>query len=308
MQRQKFTKLPTTIDEQIALLKERGMQLEDESFVYHCLSTVSYYRLSAYIKPYEIDKLSHKLNPQIGFSDVWNLYVFDRELRLLFMDALERIEVALRTSLINVMSNRYDAWWYLQKDLFKSAWFLINPKSQLSPADAFKNEIKSLCKDKTPEGSINHFYKKYNEPGFPPSWMVFEYLSFGKCTSLFRYLKYHQDKSEICKIFKFHPNIVESGIEALRYTRNICAHHARLWDKWFVYKPRYLKELANANCAPGTLKEQIALLMLFHMSISPHSSWKNRLFQLFEKHMTASVPIKLMGFDLDWKNDAVWKM
>jgi len=179
---------------------------------------------------------------------------------------------------------------------------------QLYRKDTFKKEIKSLCGDKNSEGSINHFYKKYNDPHFPPSWMVFEYLSFGKCTSLFRYLKYHQDKSEICKIFKFHPNIVESGMESLRYTRNICAHHARLWDKWFVYKPRYLKELAKVNCTPGTLKEQIALLMLFHMAVSPHSFWKDRLFQLFEKHMTANVPLKLMGFNSEWKQDALWKM
>jgi len=96
MTKQKFIKLPTTPHEQIALLKKRGMILLDEEFVHHCLSTVNYYRLSAYIKPFEAEKSSHTINPDINFNDVWNLYVFDRELRLLFLDALERIDQVLK--------------------------------------------------------------------------------------------------------------------------------------------------------------------------------------------------------------------
>lgn len=304
MQKQNFTKLPTTIDEQITLLKQRGMQLSDDAFIRHCLSTVTYYRLSAYIKPFENDTSSHKVKPNIHFNDVWNLYVFDRELRLLFLDVLERIEVALRTSMVNVMSTKYGAWWYFEKELFKSDWFKINPKNEKSPADAFKYEVGSICDKKNSEGSIKHYYKKYGIPAFPPSWMLFEFLSFGKCTSLFRYLQNHQDKAEICKVFKFHPNIVESAMESLRYTRNICAHHSRLWDRWFVYKPRYIKELSTTKCRPGTLKEQIVLLMLFHF---PNSTWKERLYHIFEKHMLPSVPIYLTGIDNDWKNDLLWR-
>jgi abortive infection bacteriophage resistance protein len=308
MTKQHFTKLPTTPNEQISRLKKRGMILSDEEFVHHCLSTVNYYRLSAYIKPFEVDKQSHKVNPATDFNDVWNLYVFDRELRLLFLDALERIEVALRTSMINVMSTRYGAWWYLEKEPFKSSWFDITQGQRHIPADSFKHEVETLCGKTTSDGSIQHYYKKYNSPEFPPSWMLFEHLSFGKCTSLYRYLKHHQDKAEISKVFNFHANIVESAIESLRYSRNICAHHLRLWDRWFVYKPRQIKELTQANCKPGTFKEQMVLLMLFHFAISPHSSWKDRLYFTFEKHMIPSVPVAMMGIDHDWKNDLLWNV
>lgn len=308
MDKQHFKKHSTTLDDQISLLKNRGLVITDEEFSRHCLSTVSYYRLSAYIKPFELNRSSHQLNQNTSFDDVWNLYAFDRELRLLFLDALERIEVALRTSLVNVMSTRYGAWWYFEKEPFKSSWFDVKPKRNHSPADEFKYEIESLCGRNAPEGSIKHYYSKYNSPDFPPSWMLFEHLSFGKCTSIFRYLKHHKDKSEISKVFKIHHNIVESSIEPLRYTRNICAHHLRLWDRWFVYKPRQLIELAKAECQPGTLKEQIVLLMLFHFAISPNSSWKDRLYSLFEKHMTQSVPSSLMGISGHWRDDLLWKV
>jgi len=208
--------------------------------------------------------------------------------------------------MINTLSTRYGAWWYVEKEPFKSTWFEIPLKKKVSPADAFRNEVESLCGNVGSEGSIQHYYKKYNAPALPPSWMLFEHLSFGKCTSLFRYLKHHQDRAEISKVFHFHANIVESAIESLRYTRNICAHHLRLWDRWFVYKPRQIKELAQANCKPGTFKEQMVLLMLFHFAISPHSLWKDRLYQTFEKHIIPSVPIIAMGIDNDWKNDSLW--
>lgn len=306
MDRHHFKKLPTTIQDQITLLKTRGLLFPNEEFAHHCLSTVSYYRLSAYIKPFELDKTSHQLNPTVSFEDVWNLYVFDRELRLLFLDALERIEVALRTSLVNVMSSRYGAWWYFEKEPFKSSWFEIKPDRKRSPAEDFKYEVEALCSRNTSEGSIKHYYTKYKSPNFPPSWMLFEHLSFGKCTSIFRNLKHAKDKAEISKVFKIHAKIVESSIEPLRYTRNICAHHLRLWDRWFVYKPRQIEELANAGCQPGTLKEQMVLLMFFHYAISPHSGWKTRLYNLFEKHMIPGFPITLMGIDNDWKNDLLW--
>lgn len=306
MTKQNFTKLPSTTDEQLKLLTKRGLIVSDEKFVTHCLSTVNYYRLSAYIKPFETDGLSHRIKPGTDFNDVWNLYTFDRELRLLFLDALERIEVALRTSMINAMSARYGAWWYFEESPFKSSWFKISAKKKISPADAFRYEVESLCRKVSSEGGIQHYYKKYDSPDFPPSWILFEHLSFGKCTSLYRYLKHHQDKAEISKVFNFHPNIVESSIESLRYTRNICAHHLRLWDRWFVYKPRQMKELLRADCKPGTLKEQMVLLMLFHFSISPCSAWKERLYQIFDKHMLPSVPIILMGIDDNWKKDLLW--
>jgi len=308
MNKQNFSKSPTTPDEQISLLKKRGLVLSDEEFTRHCLSTVNYYRLSAYLKPFEKDKASHTLNSSTTFDDIWNVYAFDRELRLLFLDALERIEVALRTSMVNVMSTRYGAWWYFEQEPFKSAWFEIPLGKKYSPADEFKHEIGSLCNRRASDGSIKHYYSKYDSPGFPPSWMLFEHLSFGKCTSIFRYLKHRQDKVEISKVFKIHTNIVESSIEPLRYTRNICAHHLRLWDRWFVYKPRQIDELISSNCQPGTLKEQIVLLMLFHFAISPNSSWKDKLYCLFEKHMTPSMPIGLMGINHDWRNDLLWKV
>lgn len=306
MNKTHYTNPPLSLDEQLDLLEKRGLQIHDRQKCLHGLSMVGFYRLSAYIKPFEIDNQTHHIIPNISFDDVWSLYAFDRELRLLFLDAIERIEVAFRTSLVNVMAERYGAWWYLDADLFKSSWSQINPRTNKSPNEEFLREVDSLCKQKTAESGIKEYFKKYQSPESPPCWMVFEYLSFGKCTSLFRFLKNRQDKIKISNLFRLHASVVESSIETFRYTRNLCAHHSRLWDRWFVVKPRQFEELQNFTCRPGTLKEQIVLIDLFHSIVSPDSSWKKRLYVLFEQHVTPNVPIELAGFNQNWKKDEIW--
>jgi abortive infection bacteriophage resistance protein len=100
-----FNKLPTTIDDQITLLIERGMQ-GDQSLMRRWLETVGYYRLSAYWLPFEVPPTdgqtrSKQFANDLQFDTIVDIYVFDRKLRLLIMEAIERIEIALRARWTN---------------------------------------------------------------------------------------------------------------------------------------------------------------------------------------------------------------
>lgn len=301
--RKHFKKSALSISKQITLLNGRGLIVNSKEKATHCLSTVSFYRLSSYFRPFEITgNPDHNFKSNTTFEEIWDLYVFDRELRLLVMDALERIEIALRTAMSNVMAEQYGILWYLETEPFKSNWSTNNS----SPAQSFRNEVKSICNNKHLNDDIKFYYKKYSWPEHPPSWIIFECLSFGKCTSLFRYIRHYKDRLAISKVFNLHPNILESALEPLRYTRNLCAHHARLWDRWFVYKPRHLKELEKAECKTGTLKEQLCLIHILHKTISPHSAWRQKISNLFKKY--PDVPVELMGFHKDWEKDPFWEV
>lgn len=306
MDKQNFTKQPLSIDQQLDLLRQRNLTISDESFARLCLETVSFHRLSAYSLPFERDKKSHLFQKDITFSHIWNLYLFDRKLRLLVLDIIERFEIALRTTLSNHLAVKHGAWWYLEDGVFKTSWIKKNHKDY-SPKDIFLYELNSVCSDKKHNEAIKHYYQKYDKPPYPPSWIVLEFLSFGKCTSLYRYLRSPKDKAGISAIFGVHQNIFESSLEPLRYTRNLCAHHSRLWDRWFVYKPRTLRELKAADCLPGTLKEQLALLHLLTTKISPQSNWKQRLHDLFAQY-EQFVQFKLMGFTKNWRDDPFWQV
>lgn len=103
-----YKKTATTIDEQLNLLKQRGMKCTDEHLVKLWLKTVGYYRLSAYWLPYEQPPVagqtrSKKFYAGTEFEKIVDIYTFDRQLRLLVSEATERIEIALRTSWTNRM-------------------------------------------------------------------------------------------------------------------------------------------------------------------------------------------------------------
>ncbi len=103
----KYEKSPNSIEEQRKILIQRGMQCSDIPRLEKDLSTIGYYQLSAYwlvceySPPHTVGKRSHQFKPGTRFRDILNLYPFDRELRLTVLDALERFEVAFRTSFAN---------------------------------------------------------------------------------------------------------------------------------------------------------------------------------------------------------------
>lgn len=309
--KRKFGKKSLLINDQINLLVQRNLIINNKEKARQCLETVGYYRLSSYFKPFLLENNceEHLFKSGSNFEQIWQIYVFDRELRLHVSDALERIEIALRTALTNVLSEKYGNLWYLSKEPFQESW--INrtidnsKKKKLSSRQYFIKEIEKICQDKK-EDFLKHYYKKYRHPNYPPSWMMMECLSFGKCTSLFNNLKELKDKKMISMVFGYHASVMVSILEPLRYTRNICAHHSRLWNRWFVYSPKHFETLNNLNCKQNTFHMQGFVIDKLNEAICPGSQWKKRLFNLFEKY-SEYIPFHLMGFQIDWRNDFFWK-
>ncbi len=93
----KYTKRPLTFDEQVQQLVDRGLE-GDPATIRNRLQSVNYYRLTGYLYPYRIQG-SDNFVPGTQFETVWEQYAFDRRLRLLVMDAIERIEIAVRAQL-----------------------------------------------------------------------------------------------------------------------------------------------------------------------------------------------------------------
>jgi abortive infection bacteriophage resistance protein len=93
-----------SVANQIALLKQRGMLFRDETTAPHFLENISYYRLKGYWWDMQTDFSLHTFKSNTYFEDIIDRYNFDRHLRLILFDAIERIEISLRTKLIYHMS------------------------------------------------------------------------------------------------------------------------------------------------------------------------------------------------------------
>ena len=107
------------------------MTIADDQLAAHYLSHVSYYRLAGYWWPMQADKEQHLFKPNSKFEDVIHLYNFDRELRILIFDAIEKIEISLRTKLIYHLSHEFDPWWFQNVAIFQDSGALIETLANL---------------------------------------------------------------------------------------------------------------------------------------------------------------------------------
>lgn len=218
-----YTKQALTFEQQINFLTEQGLIIDDVELAKYVLSIIGYYRLSGYLLHFKLPHNDHKprkFNLGITFHHVWHLYQFDRELKLLVTDAIEKIEVAFRASIINEMGLSYGPFWYTEQQYFR----------HIKPYENQMRNIQKIIKDKH-EVFLEHYYNTYDAPEHPHIWMIMETLSFGGCSKLFSNLKHVGDKKKIAKIFNQAPTIIDSWLETLVYTRNLCAHHSRLWNR-----------------------------------------------------------------------------
>lgn len=102
-----FPKPATTYAEQVSILQQRGIRVDDQASAEFSLQHLNYYRLSAYWLPFEVSHNPHEFHLGTRFDEVLNLYVFDRNLRLLVLDAIERIEVSARSQWAYHLAHRH---------------------------------------------------------------------------------------------------------------------------------------------------------------------------------------------------------
>lgn len=286
-----FDKPAMVVDEHLALLIRKGLRIENFQEARHLLQTIGYYRLQFYFHPFQSSTDSFK--SEVAFPHILELYNFDRELRLLVSDAIERIEVAFRAAISNTMSIKYDAHWYLNSELFfsseKHRLFLANLDGSLK---------------QNHEGFIAHYYSNYHSPNYPPSWMIMECLSFGAVSKLYSNIRKRVDRKDIGNILGQYSEIIKSWMKSLTYTRNVCAHHSRLWNRFFVNKPQDVPVYNQATLNASPFYAQAYIINKFMEKIAPKSHWKQKLYQLFEQ--AKNVPKCEMGFVEQWHDDPFW--
>ncbi|MGY6741538.1 MAG: Abi family protein [Cecembia sp.] len=297
-----FDKKPLTVEQQIQLLKDRGMDIPEPEKASLFLTNISYYRLSAYWYTFlESPKSNHVFIAETTFDKVLNTYVFDRKLRLLIFDEIERIEIALRTKLIYEYCLEFGNNWYENKSLFKGK-------------DTYYYKLQELLiseMNKTSEVFIRHYRKKYSNPANPPAWMALELASFGQLSMLFKNLKPNQARKRVSSHFGVDEMVLESWLESLSYVRNACAHHMRLWNRKLpktpiVPKNPTFKWLEKNPYSRDENKIYLTLSIIGYLlaRISPGNSFSKKISSLLSDF--PEIPIHYMGFTQSWQEESLW--
>ena len=109
-------KIPTTPNEQIKKLKERGCIINDENLARETLKRINYFRLSFYFVPFSVSK--NKYEEGTTFEKILQIYEMDRKLRSILLAVLEEVEITLRAAISNYHALKYGALGYLNPSSF----------------------------------------------------------------------------------------------------------------------------------------------------------------------------------------------
>ena len=288
-----YTKPALTFDEQMDLLRQRGLAIPDGERATRWLQKVSYYRLSAYCLPF---KDGEPFRAGTDFNDVAGLYIFDRKLRLLVLDAIERIEVAIRTAITYEIAHAYGAFGHSDPGNFAPGF----------EHGRFMDEL-GVEERRAKDTFANHFRKKYTSESHLPVWMATELLSFGTVSKLYGALA-PALKQKIATEYGVDEQFLRSWLHALTYLRNVCAHHKRLWNRQFAIRPRFpSRNLAWPHQVPDNSRLYGMLVVLRHMLrvASPGCQWRQRLWVLLDTH--PEVPLDAMKIPADWRGRNLWR-
>lgn len=273
----KYNKLPITIPEQIEKLKVRGLKFDNETKAQNYLYNISYYRLRAYTYPFQDNsKDGQPFNVDVSFEQIIELYVFDRKLRLLIFDSIEKIEIALRTQIIYHFALRNGSHWQLKPELYR------DPMRFANHLDSLQKEI-----DRSNETFIDHYKNKYTNPTEPPSWMSLEVSSMGLLSKIFQNLKKSPEKLAVTSHFGLRDvSIIENWILCFSTLRNICAHHGRVWNRRLIQikLPTHPTDtfLKNKSIYTNKLYATLSCIEYVLKQISPHSTVSERLKELMK--------------------------
>jgi abortive infection bacteriophage resistance protein len=299
-----FDKKPLTIQVQIGQLIDRGLLITDDDNAKHYLSLISYYRLAGYWWPMQADKENHIFKPNSRFADVIALYNFDRELRLLLFDVIEKIEIALRTKLIYHLSHEFDPWWFQNPSLFNDTGELVKTLSSIEEEIARSKDI--FIKE--------HKSKHKDDLRFPPAWKTLELTSFGSLSKLYGNLKNTvKSKDTIAQDFgTVNHTFLPSWLQGIAQIRNFCAHHSRLWNKKLPGQPKLLPKPPFPWIVDVPREHEFNMLYV-HLCcmkyllniIQPENNFTLCLNNMLIKYQ--NVDPHALGLKNNWQNEPLWK-
>lgn len=298
---QTYTKQPLSVKDQIQLLKNRSMIIGDEASAEKVLRNISYFRLAAYFRPMEADKNTHVFKSGSHFDSAATLYRFDSRLRHLIFLAVQEIEIALRTRIIQEFSMRHGAFWFYDTSLADDGHKFLENMTSLD---------RELQRSK--EDFIKEHYAKYDTPAFPPAWKTLELASFGTLSKLYYNFNDVKAKKAIAHSFNLPQHeVLESWMRSIAVLRNCCAHHARIWNRIFPkmpqltgFKPRG-KWIATKPTVANRLYSVLCCIAYWLDSMDLGDDFKQSLKALLFRY--PSVDPRAMGFPDSWETEPLWR-
>ena len=309
-----------SFSDQLQQLQARGLHVDDRAAALDYLERLGYYRLSGYWYPLRaIDPAASQAQgkavrldtfvPGSRFEDAVRLYVFDKKLRLLALDALERIEMAVRVDVAHLLGRRdaraHENQVHLHGNFTKKP-ITSGPNKGKTEHQVWLEKYHSLLHRARNEPFVAHHMQQY---GGLPIWAAIEVWDFGLLSKLFAGMQ-HADQQTIATLYGAPGGRAFSQwLRSLNFIRNVSAHHSRLWNINIV------EVSALPQGWPSQLNNKrpffyFCLMQKLLTVICPNSSWGRRFKALLADEFPAMVNPQLslaeFGAFPGWEGLALW--
>ncbi|MGR6980321.1 Abi family protein [Testudinibacter sp. P27/CKL/0425] len=280
----------------VDLLLSRGMIISDSERQYaeRKLLQVGYYRLSGFWfssrQTKIIDNNSNNKNefidlflPETKFVNIYRLYLFDKKIRLLLLDIIERLEVNIRSVLAHEMGR-------IEPLAYKDVRF-INPRWESDYTGKWLPKLTESIKN-----SKDDFIKWHTNQNKPiPFWVVIEVWDFGTLSKYYSFLK-GSYQTRIAKKFDIDANTFGKWLHEINLLRNLCAHHSRVWNREYSSEIR-TPTIQNLNVADKGKKRLFSrIIVLWYLNSkagSKNYKWLEKLISLINEDFPAVPNAKL---------------
>ena len=302
--RRNYTKPWLAIADQIPILQGRGLTVADTSAAEKFLRHANYYRFSGYCLAFETAR--HVFAAGTTFEDIQAAYHFDAELRDLFTESLEVIEVDLRTAVAHHFGKAYGPFGHALTTSF-------HPRFDFQTTHA--KWLSRLVEEtqRSNELFVKHFKSSYLEHPNLPVWAVTEVMSFGSLSRMIGAM-HKADRRSVSDQYGLAPVVLSSLTHQLAYVRNLCAHHSRLWDRDWSIKCDVPNDAnwRGPNAVDNSRVLFTLLMMKQVMKRSPYlqefcDAWSTRLRALIQTKLPkANASLAAMGMSATWFNHPMW--
>lgn len=212
-----------TIDEQIDILKSKGLGISDYAYAKDVLLRENYFFISGYRHVFLKSPKDRMFSGGTDFKELYAMFNFDRQIRNIFFKNILIVENNAKSIFSYQLSKKYG----------------IKEKSYLNPSNFDRTsdkvrQVNDLLKKIKRQIRVNggqhsatmHYINNY---GYVPFWVVVKVLSFGLISELYTILK-REDQKEIAEIYNINVESLLVYLPILANFRNLCAHEDIMYD------------------------------------------------------------------------------
>lgn len=217
------SKVFKTLDEQIDILRSKGLIIQDEERAKNILLRENYFFVSGYRHLFMKSYNDGKFIQGTTFEELYATFVFDRQVRNVYFKHILVVENNIKSLISYVLSKKYG---FKEKDYLDPENFNQNPMKTRQVHDILDKMKRQIRVNGKKHAATIHYLSNY---GYIPLWILVKVLSFGIVSELFTILK-DEDQQEIADIYKLDIATLSIYLSILANYRNLCAHEDILYD------------------------------------------------------------------------------